>query len=81
MEERQKEEMANGQETLIEGTNVRLFVRPTVAPRREPPVTPEELAQYRALLPRLIRAVEIVERIALSPSGCPVARSVLDLED
>lgn len=80
MENQHDSEVIASSEQIVEGSNVRLFVRPAITPHREPPATPDELAQYRALLPRLIRAVEIVERL-VAPSGCPVARSVLDLDD
>jgi hypothetical protein len=45
-------------------------------PRREPPMTDEEIAEYRRIRPRLLRMLDEWDRLK-GPLGCPVARHVV----
>lgn len=63
----------------VEAANVtHLFAR-NPAKRREPPLTDEEVAEFRRLRPLLAKMMADWE-VLKSPSGCPVMHHVLGLD-
>ena len=64
--------MSNAEHQEDQPTNVIALHPP--APRRDPPLTPAELAEYRRLRPLLLQMLEEWHRVRMA---CPIAQRAI----